>query len=145
MKAELKRGESEERTDRFWSECLFLSWVKPWEDHVLGDSPELCSDSLDVRCLVGIQVELVSCLLAIEVWSSGDRFLPEMRLRPSPHVDEFEAIRLGSPHSVCAAGEERGSDTSGDSAMVTVGRRKKSPEVGRKQRRGVLWSREERV
>lgn len=84
LMVELKRGESEERTHRFWSECLFLSWVKPWEHHVLGDSPELCSDSLSVRCLSGIQVELVSWFLAIEVWSSEDRFLPEMRLRQSP-------------------------------------------------------------
>lgn len=61
FKAELKRGESEARSHRFWSECLFLSWLKPWEDHISGDnSPEPCSDSLRVRCLVGIQVELVT-------------------------------------------------------------------------------------
>lgn len=125
LKAKLKGGESEVRTHRFWSECLFLSWLKPWEDHISGDNnPESCCDSLMVRFLVGIQVELVSRLLAIEVWSSEDRFLPKVRLRQNPNLDEFKAIDWVVPTSVCAAGEERGSNTSVASATVPVERRK---------------------
>lgn len=91
-------------------------------------------------------MELVSRLLAIEVCSSEDRFLPEVRLRQSSHLAEFKAISLGSPHKcVCSWREERlrhfwelGNGYSGETKEVTS-------EVGRKQRRGVLESREERV
>lgn len=57
------------------------------------------------------------------------RSLPGMRLRQIQYSDRFKAIKLDKvPTEVCAAREERGSDTAPwGSALVPVGRPKKPP------------------
>lgn len=56
-----------------------------------------------------------------------ERSLPEMRLRQIQHLDGFKAIELDKvPTRMCAAREDRGSDTAPwGSAKVTVGRPEK--------------------